>query len=418
MAHVSNPSLHELELALETPHNIGRAQDLIEALKSPNIELSREEEVQLMFLEGTCKAIQKDPAAEALLARAIKLSPSNTKAWNALAELLWNQGNLEAARDCFTCCLEHKRDKKVLRNLSMLLRKVGTSEQEKLENADESLKLAKEAVALDYDDGESWYVVGNTYLARFFAVSHNPEDLDLALKAYRRSESLEPEKLRENCEGVLSPSKPRNPDLYFNRAQVLGYLERFSDAIQDYKVAEELDPSLDAKTSIDAITRRVAASAELITKKGHVKAKRLAGLVASLGATIEDDVVLQSSVINGLSKASALNELEYGENKGIRLDVCFVMPLVRTMEQPVSLLVVDRQGHMFGVSVYNLNPSVLTRIRSDRDRLTLVAPRRDRVSLGAHAYDLVHLEHPVQLYLNGLSLASSVARVAFSSTSK
>lgn len=38
--------------------------------------------------------------------------------------------------------------------------------------------------------------------------------------------------------------KEPNPDLYFNRATIYEYLERYGEAIQDYNTAYVIDPSL------------------------------------------------------------------------------------------------------------------------------------------------------------------------------
>jgi len=45
------------------------------------------------------------------------------------------------------------------------------------------------------------------------------EELSLALKAYAQTERLQ---------------KEPNPDLYFNRATILEYLERFNECVRDY----------------------------------------------------------------------------------------------------------------------------------------------------------------------------------------
>jgi len=35
-----------------------------------------------------------------------------------------------------------------------------------------------------------------------------------------------------------------NPDLFFNRATILEYLERYNEAIRDYNLAHQIDPAL------------------------------------------------------------------------------------------------------------------------------------------------------------------------------
>ena len=53
----------------------------------------------------------------------------------------------------------------------------------------ESLRLAKEAVALDVGNGTSWYVLGNAYVASFFRNSRGVRDLDRAVQAYKKAVS-------------------------------------------------------------------------------------------------------------------------------------------------------------------------------------------------------------------------------------
>ena len=51
----------------------------------------------------------------------------------------------------------------------------------------ESLRLAKEALKMDIGCGDSWYVLGNAYVASFFRSSRGMRDLDRALQAYKNA---------------------------------------------------------------------------------------------------------------------------------------------------------------------------------------------------------------------------------------
>lgn len=55
--------------------------------------------------------------------------------------------------------------------------------------AQESLRLAREAVALDVGNATSWYVLGNAYVASFFRNSRGVKDLARALQAYKKAVS-------------------------------------------------------------------------------------------------------------------------------------------------------------------------------------------------------------------------------------
>jgi cytochrome c-type biogenesis protein CcmH/NrfG len=61
---------------------------------------------------------------------------------------------------------------------------------EKKQNAFLALARAKQALELDLNDGESWYVLGNAHLTCFFlSDSNKSEDLNKALTAYNIAES-------------------------------------------------------------------------------------------------------------------------------------------------------------------------------------------------------------------------------------
>lgn len=71
-------------------------------------------------------------------------------------------------------------------------------------------------------------MLGNAHMTNFFTnKSSDLEQLTLALKAYTQTEKN---------------SKEPNPDLFFNRATIYEYLERYAEAIRDYNHANSIDP--------------------------------------------------------------------------------------------------------------------------------------------------------------------------------
>jgi tetratricopeptide (TPR) repeat protein len=44
-----------------------------------------------------------------------------------------------------------------------------------------------------------------------------------------------------------------NPDLFFNRATIYEYLERYGEAIRDYNLAQRIDPNLGAEAKAGAL---------------------------------------------------------------------------------------------------------------------------------------------------------------------
>jgi len=101
-----------------------------------------------------------------------------------------------------------------------------------------SIELAKEAIKQDMKDSQSWYVLGNAHMTNFFIHREQAtQELELALKAYMMAEKF---------------LKEPNPDLYFNRATVLEYLERYGEAINDFGKAHTIDTSLGAEGRAEA----------------------------------------------------------------------------------------------------------------------------------------------------------------------
>lgn len=87
--------------------------------------------------------------------------------------------------------------------------------EEKKKNYKTSIELASKSVKIDMSDSQSWYILGNAHLTNFFVNNESTKELESALRAYSMSEKY---------------MKEPNPDLFFNRATVLEYLERYSEA--------------------------------------------------------------------------------------------------------------------------------------------------------------------------------------------
>lgn len=400
----SNNALEEEAAAAADTSLESACAKMEEMLASASCELDA---VKATYLRGRLLELRGDlEQAESLLSRSVKLDPLNARAWNALGELLWRQGKLGPAKDCFTTCMEHCKDKQTVRNLSMLLRSLGNTSQEKASNHVKSLQVAKEAVAMDYGDAESWYVLGNTYLGLFFALSHKRKDLEAALKAYGRSESL------------LEDGTEPNADMYFNRAQVLTFMEDFGLAVRDYRVARDLDPQLQADARITAILSKTRSAAELVRRKGRVKPKRLSAIVDSFAAA--PDAAIKFSRGAGaepeaLETVETLSDLASGPNPGKRMDVKVIMPLGTDPEPPASVLVVDRAGNVFGLSIYHLDSLAQSSIKAERGRITIVEPCIKHVDLEGAQYTIAQLHFPTQFFVNGQSLNSSFAHAALGS---
>lgn len=69
-----------------------------------------------------------------------------------------------------------------------------------------SVEYAKEAVSQDTKDGQSWIILGNSYLCQYFTVSQDPAILKQCMSAYKQA--------------YTDPIARGQPDLYYNKAIV------------------------------------------------------------------------------------------------------------------------------------------------------------------------------------------------------
>ncbi|GBG29419.1 Tetratricopeptide repeat protein 5 [Hondaea fermentalgiana] len=343
-----------------------------------------------LFLEARIRALRGEQGSSELLSRAVKLNPRNADAWNHLAEALWRDGNLKEARDCLLSSLEQGPEKATLRNYSMLLRKLDGTAKEKADNMTESLARAKAAVALDVGDAESWYVLGNTYMAYFFALSHDLRNLEAALKAYRRSEDL--------------GSGAANPDLYYNRAQVFTFLENFPSAVSDYERAHTLDGTLGAASRARALRDRVKSLALAVERKGRIKPKRLVALQGQLARSSSPDDAL------------CLSDLKAEQNADSKLEIMILSNASVPGSPPATFIALDRNGHVFAVSVFHLDDTAQTRLAGSRERIVLCNPLFRTVELDGVSYPSVQIQHPAQVLLNGIALESSFAHATLATS--
>lgn len=49
--------------------------------------------------------------------------------------------------------------------------------EDRKKNYQDSIKLAKKAIALDMSDSQSWYVLGNAHLTNFFVNNESTQEL-------------------------------------------------------------------------------------------------------------------------------------------------------------------------------------------------------------------------------------------------
>ncbi len=298
------------------------------------------------------------PQAEALLTKAAKLSPTNCDIWTSLGLCLWKKDNKSDAKLCLEEAINRAKNtgnpslcKDALRELSILIRQMSAEDYNTYANEniqtvsnqtdaassstklvsknfiDESIKLAKEAVQLDLNDHKSWYVLGNAYNYKFFATLNDINDIIKALGLYNKAEGL--------------PNGKSNPDLYYNRGNLLRFLQIYDKAISDYNMAFKLDSSfIETADSIQSINEYQAYVVEVISKLNHFTTNVL---------TLDVIVTDVPSVV----------ELLPGDNKDKTIQICAVKSIKEDNNTTCeSYIYVDKTGQYGVINFFNVGYNV------------------------------------------------------------
>uniref|UniRef100_A0A7N0TFW3 Tetratricopeptide repeat protein 5 OB fold domain-containing protein n=1 Tax=Kalanchoe fedtschenkoi TaxID=63787 RepID=A0A7N0TFW3_KALFE len=320
--------------------------------------------------------------AEDHLSKAVKLNPSLGDAWLCLGNCIWKKGDLTSAKNCFTLALSKGPNKNILCQLSMLERKMAQGSENQAEIVEESVQHAKEAIALDVKDGNSWYNLGNAYLTCFFATGawdHNK--LLQSLKAYQNAEKDK----RMEC----------NPDLYYNCAIVNRYLENYERALTGFEAASLKDPGLNAIDEVKKIVNLIDKLESVL--KGHTRAKRLASLASSLNS-----VTLSSSY-----RRATLDLLSEGLNKAVAIVGKVLVFVKHENVAPLYYIICDSSQTCFVLSVYGLRNDVI----KEGDQITLLEPVYRGIDFSwdgkDYQFKAIRVDFIEQMLVNGKALSSS-----------
>ncbi|XP_071784948.1 tetratricopeptide repeat protein 5-like [Asterias amurensis] len=337
---------NDIERAIHKTEELGLELTKVVALLD-EIQSQIKNRAEYMLQRGRALNVMPEFSSEALecLSKAVKLDPKLVEAWNQLGECYWKNKDVEAARNCFNGALNHSRNKISLRNLSMVLRQLGKTKEERAKFIQESVEHAKEAVQLDYGDGTSWFIAGNAYLTVFFNGGQKSGILKQCLGAYSQAEKDTVQKA--------------NPDLYFNRATIFKFQEDYVAALDGYKMAQSLDPMWsEPKEKLWELITYLQRVTQLVHQKGKLKAKRLHQLIASIkefdlgpygGGSYTpptgDPVKLELTPLSRLKPGPNPERVVLGKV------VCSVgsdKPI------PFTFAMVDAEGTCFAVNIYNI----------------------------------------------------------------
>ena len=304
--------------------------------------------------------------AEEWLYKAVKLNPRNFDAWTVLGHCLWAKGQLAQAKNCFLTSLEQTENAEALRQLSMIVRQIQQKNVDPATILEESIRYAKRSIELEPTNHKSWYVLGNAHCTKFFSVSHDMLDLKKSLICYEKSEGFG---------GSI------NPDLYYNRGNVLRYMQEYDAAVSAYRRAATIDPNIEQTHEfIEEIREFVTRTRDLVNTGGKLKKKKLSTLTTQLLDEIKPNAVGPTTLPLG----SDLRALGCGVGEvqsssptrnfvGTSIAVKVVMAVTKGSVPPESFLCVDSRGSFVVVSVYNLAMNGASQFNTD-ETVVIVDP--------------------------------------------
>ncbi|GIY48554.1 tetratricopeptide repeat protein 5 [Caerostris darwini] len=280
-----------------------------------------------------------------ILTKLVKFHPKMIEAWNELGTCFWKKGDMKAAKSCFESALREEKNPESLRNLSMILRQVGQTPEEKLAKIHESLEKAKEAVNLNIQDGKSWYILGNAYLSLYFTADQNSNLLKQCLSAY--SHAFSDDTMR--C----------NPDLYYNWAMALKYDENYRLALENLEKSLKYDPFWnDPKEQLEMLVKHLENIQQMITKKGKMKPRKIKDILNALqkelaaSNTSETCVDRKGQTIK--LERCKFSDLQEGLNSNKVLRGKVICHVYCTDSPSFTFCMIDEEENCFCINVYNM----------------------------------------------------------------
>jgi len=323
-------------------------QKTLELLSAQQEVLEKTNKAKFYMLKGRALNIKSEFDAEAFeyLTKSIKLNPNLVEAWNELGACYWKKGDVAAAKNCFQSAMEKVKNKVSIRNLSMVLRQLGETTEERKENVKESVVKAKEAVEMDFSDGMSWTILGNAYLTYFFSVAQNPDVLKKCFTAYQQAEK--------------DQKAVNNSDLHFNRSVALQFEEEYESSLKGYASASILDPSweLPCQKEVELINYMKKVQ-EFINKRGCLKPKRVRSFINAISQSQlgpysggkysspsgKEVVNLESVNLKDLASGANIEKVVLGK---------VVATVYSENSVPLTFCIVDKTDFCCAVTVYNL----------------------------------------------------------------
>lgn len=382
-------------------------------------------------------------AREEKLLKVIKMDPNRVEGWTALGHCLWEKQDYEASRTSYehavsiaesalkalnqkiakdiqkssdentekTLSLESndsnfdivyrqflkKQSIIAHRELSIVLRRISNyvkdiSQVRNLIN--DSYSHAQKALTLDFTDGESWAIVGNSLLSKFLR-SNSILDVDSALQAYTKALSL--------------PHASFNPELQYNRGTVCKFKQLYIQAFNGFKKSIEIDDTFSEANDLENITVMSSKICSLIESQGNMKKKRLTKFIEPIpknGLTCSHFTSQLKDVRDTLHKQSNDQQIQDKINLTIPSNVLqeFSFKVFQLTNEkadiPLVFISVDRDATFFLFSIYNTDLSAI----KDGDIVTVETPEINILSLPLKRGEqkskdnTIHLEQSFEIY--------------------
>ena len=199
----------------------------------------------------------------------------------------------------------------------------------------DSVAYAKSAVALNVEDGASWYQLAMALMAHAFAHRRTrAADLAPASKAFAHA---------------AKNGAALDADLCFNRGTLLRFLDDVQGALDCFREAGALDPELPWQSRVDALFAEVARVHDLVSNRGRLKPKRLVEACAALSA-LQPPAGFSAVTVKALSDAA---------NDGCAALFTVVAMASPPGAVPLVIAAVDAGGDCCAVSTFGVHEAAM-----------------------------------------------------------
>lgn len=340
-----------------------------------NAGTSVKQEAIYWYLLGTMNNCSQNNMQKGMdaLRKAISIDSDYFDAWNQLGECYWSVMELEKAKECFETGLQKSVNKFSLRNLSVLIRKqaLKMKQNDKINSLNDALCHAKKALDLDLTDGESWSILGNSYLALFFNSPLQRQHILQAIACYGQAEK--------------NLAVTERTDVFFHKAVAYKHIENYSGALENLSKCLGNNPDWDTPyKTYDSLIRYLNMIKSSIGNKGKLKPKKFNAMLKELESQ------LRRFSVNSRYAIGNIGNLKDGKNKGVVTygKVLWKIDVVTNTKYalPVTFGLVDPMGDEIVVTLFNSN-SCLDFFKIG-DSVAILEPQ----------YEVVELEHKQEEY--------------------